>query len=82
MALTKTEKEEIEVIVRKELRSFLDSNTLQQFEKKMIDKMVDEIKKGNVRGDIAELMTKVMTEFYRIMWSRRSFWEPSLKRVK
>lgn len=82
MALTKTDKEEIEKLVRREMRDFLESRTIQQFEKKIIDKMVDEIKKGNVRNDISELVTKVMTEFYRIMWSRRSFWEPTLKRVK
>ena len=37
MALSTTEKKEIEVLVRKEIKDFLSSNTLHQFEDKMID---------------------------------------------
>ena len=82
MALSNTDKKDIEVIVRKEIKDFLNSNTIQQFEKKIVDNIQKEINNGKIRGDINEIVTKVMKEFYKIMWTRRSFWEPSLKNVK
>jgi hypothetical protein len=36
MALSVSDKKEIETMIRKEIKSFLDSNTLNQFENKMI----------------------------------------------
>ena len=41
-----------------------------------------EIQRGKISGDINDIVVKIMREFYRIMWSRRSFWEPTLKAVK
>ena len=70
------------MIVRKEIKDFLNSNTIQQFEKKIVDNIQKEINNGKIRGDINEIVTKIMKEFYKIMWTRRSFWEPSLKNVK
>jgi hypothetical protein len=37
MAFNQTEKNEIEKIVKKEMKEFLESNTLKQFETKLID---------------------------------------------
>ena len=34
MALTDTDRKEIEVMIRKEIKSFMDSNTVKQFEDK------------------------------------------------
>ena len=44
---------------------------MNQFEKKMIDKVKSEIKSGRIKGDINELVTKIMREFYRFMWTQR-----------
>ena len=52
MAFTQSEKNEIESLVRKEIKDFLGSNTLKQFEKSMIDNVKKEIQKGTLRGDI------------------------------
>ena len=82
MALNQTDKREIEKIVRQEIKSFLGSNTMNQFEKKMIDKIKSEIKSGKIKGDINELVTKIMREFYRFMWTQRATWEPRLRNVK
>jgi anti-sigma28 factor (negative regulator of flagellin synthesis) len=82
MALSSSEKKEIEVLIRKEVKSFLESNTLKQFENKMIDLIKSEIKNGRIQGDINEIVVKIMREFYNIMWTKRSFWEPQLKSVK
>lgn len=82
MALSASDKRDIETMVRKEIKSFLDSNTLKQFENRMIDLVQKEIKRGKIQGDINEIVTKIMREFYNIMWTKRSFWEPQLKNVK
>lgn len=82
MALTKADKNDIEIMIRKEIRDFLNSNTINQFENKIVDKIKDEIKSGKITTDVSEIVTKVMKEFYKIMWTQRSFWEPSLKNVK
>jgi hypothetical protein len=82
MALSNTDKKEIEVLVRKEIKNFLDSTTLKQFENKMIDLIRQEIQRGKITGDVNDIVVKIMREFYKIMWTRRSFWEPTLKSVK
>jgi len=82
MALSNSDIREIEVLVRKEIKDFLNANTVKQFENKIVDTIRDEVKRGKIQGDINELVTKVMKEFYKIMWTRRSFWEPSLRNVK
>jgi len=82
MALSNTDKSEIEVLVRKEIKSFLNANTVKQFENNIVDTIRDEVRRGKIQGDVNELVTKVMKEFYKIMWTRRSFWEPSLKNVR
>ena len=82
MALSNSDKKEIEILVRKEIKDFLNANTIKQFENKIVDTIRDEIRRGKIQGDVNEIVTKVMKEFYKIMWTRRSFWEPSLKNVK
>jgi hypothetical protein len=70
---------EIEVLVRKEIKQFLDSQTLKQFEDKMLDKIAKEIKRGKLEGEVKELVVKMFREFYQFMWMNRSYWEPRLK---
>ena len=50
MALTQADKKDIEVMIRKEIKDFLGSTTINQFEKKIIDKIQDEIKRGKIKG--------------------------------
>ena len=82
MALTHADKNDIEVMIRKEIKDFLGSTTINQFEKKIVDKIQDEIRRGKITKDVSEIVAKVMKEFYKIMWTRRSFWVPTLKNVK
>lgn len=81
MALTATDKKEIEKIARDEVKKFLNSTTLKQFEEKMVDLIVKEIRRGKAEKEIKELVVKMMREFYQIMWVQRSVWEPRLKNV-
>jgi hypothetical protein len=79
MALTTTEKKEIEVLIRKEIRSFMENSTLKQFEDKLLDKISKEIKRGKLEGDIKDITLRMFREFYQFMWMNRSYWEPRLK---
>jgi hypothetical protein len=82
MALTSTEKKEIEVIVRKELKDFLGSNTMKQFEEKMLELIIKELKRGKVGTEVKDIVVKIFSEFYQFMWMQRSYWEPRLKNVR
>jgi hypothetical protein len=70
---------EIEVIVRKEIRNFMDNNTIKQFEDKLMDKIQKEIRRGKFEGDIKDIALRMFREFYQFMWMNRSYWEPRLK---
>jgi hypothetical protein len=79
MALTSSEVKEIETITRKEIRNFMDNNTIRQFEDKLIDRIGKEIKRGKLEGDIKDITLRMFREFYQFMWMNRSYWEPRLK---
>lgn len=79
MSLTSSEKKEIETMVRKEIREFLGTNTIKQFEDKLLDLIAKEIKRGNLEGDIKDIVIKIFREFYQFMWTQRGYWEPRLK---
>jgi hypothetical protein len=79
MALTNSEVKEIEVMVRKEIRNFMENNTVRQFEDKLMDKIQKEIKRGKLEGDIKDITLRMFREFYQFMWMNRSYWEPRLK---
>ena len=79
MALTNSEIKEIEVLIRKEMKSFMEANTMRQFEDKLIDSIAKEIKRGKLEGDIKDIVIKIFREFYQFMWTQRGYWEPRLK---
>jgi hypothetical protein len=79
MALNSSDKKEIEVLIRKEIKDFMGSNTMGQFEKKIIDVISKEMKRGKLEGDVKELVVKMFREFYNFMWTQRGYWEPRLK---
>ena len=79
MALTSSEHKEIEVMVRKEIKSFMNNNTVKQFEDQLMDMIQKEIKRGKLEGEIKEITLRMFREFYHFMWMNRSYWEPRLK---
>lgn len=79
MALTNSEVKEIEVIIRKEIKNFMESNTLKQFEDKFMAKIQKELKRGKLEGDVKDITLRMFREFYQFMWMNRSYWEPRLK---
>ena len=79
MALTTTEKNEIEVMIRKEIKSFMNNNTVKQFEDQLMDRISREMKRGKLEGDVKDITLRMFREFYQFMWMNRSYWEPRLK---
>jgi hypothetical protein len=82
MALSAADKKEIETLIRKEIKDFLGSTTVSKFEDKIIERLRNEIKRGNMRGDINELIVKIFHEFYYQLWTGRTHWEGRLKNLK
>jgi len=81
MALTDTDKRDIEVLIRKEIKDFLSSNTLNQFEDKLVDVMRKELQRGKLEGEVKEIVVKMLREFYGFMYTQRSYWESRIKNV-
>ena len=79
MALTNSDIKEIESVVRREIKNFMETNTVKQFEDKLMDKILKDIKRGKLEGEVKEITLKMFREFYQFMWMNRSYWEPKLK---
>jgi hypothetical protein len=79
MALTSSETKEIEVLIRKEIKAFMNNNTVKQFEDQLMDRISREIKRGKLEGDVKDITLRMFREFYQFMWMNRSYWEPRLK---
>ena len=80
MPLNQSDKREIETLVRKEIKDFLNSNTAKQFEDKLVDRITKEMKKnGKLNNEVKDLIIKSFREFYTIMYQQRSFWESKFK---
>jgi hypothetical protein len=79
MALSSTEKNEIEVLIRKEIKDFMKHSTIKKFEDHMMDTIAKEIKRGGLENDIKDIVVKMFREFYSFMWNNRSQWESRIK---
>ena len=79
MALTSSDTREIETLIRKEIKFFMNNNTVKQFEDQLMDKIQKEIKRGKLEGEVKEITLRMFREFYQFMWTNRGYWEPRLK---
>lgn len=79
MALSNTDKKDIEVLIRKEIKDFIGSNTIKQYEDKLIDILASEMRRGKIHGEMKDVVIRVFREFYNFMWTQRGYWEPRLK---
>lgn len=79
MAFTDQDKKEIEKIVKKEIKDFLDTT---QAHNVVIKVMQKELGTRNIDDKIVDLSTKVVVELFKTLWQKKSFWESSLKNVK
>lgn len=79
MALSATDKREIETLVRKEIKDFLGTNTIKQFEDKLLDMVIKDMKRGKSEREIKDLIIKMFTEFYGMMYQQRTMWQSRLR---
>jgi len=79
MALTNSETKEIEVLIRKEIKNFMDANTIKQFEDKFMEKILKDAKRGKLEDEMKDITLRMFREFYQFMWMNRGYWEPRLK---
>jgi hypothetical protein len=79
MALTDSDKREIEKITKKEIKSFMDST---QAHKIVVDMVKKEMGTRDINDKVIDLSTKVVVELFKTLWQRKSFWESALKNVK
>jgi hypothetical protein len=79
MALTATDKREIETLIRKEIKDFLGTTTIKQFEDKMLDLVIKDLKRGKTEREIKDLVIKMFTEFYGMMYQQRTMWQSRLR---
>ena len=80
MALTDTDKKQIGVIVRKEIKDFLSKPQFKNQIENLIDKQVASGRK--TRSEIVDIVSKVTLELYKTFWFRRSMWQSEIKRIK
>lgn len=79
MALTNDDKKEVEKIVKKEVKDFLDTTKAHDVVIKIIQK---ELGTRKIDDKIVDLSTKVVVELFKTLWQRKGFWESALKSVK
>lgn len=79
MALTDNDKKEIEKIIHKEMKNFLEASQAQKIVIGIIQK---ELGTKKIDDKIVDLATKVVVELFKTLWQRKSFWESSLKNVR
>jgi hypothetical protein len=81
MSLTQTDKNEIEVMIRKEIKNFFDSNTSKQFEEKLMDKISNELQRGKFKSHVKDIIIKSFQEYFVMMYHQRSHWESKFRNM-
>lgn len=79
MAISSSDKNEIQTIARREMKSFMDSTQAHNVVIKVIQK---ELGTRRIDDKIIDLSTKVVVELFKTLWQRKSFWESALKNVR
>jgi hypothetical protein len=80
MALTSTDKNQIGIIVRKEIKDFLSKPQFKNEIENLIDKQMKSGKK--TRAEVVDIVSKVTLELYKTFWFRRSMWQQEIKRIR
>ena len=68
-------------MIKKEIKDFFDSNNSKQFEKKLFDKISTDLKRGELKKDVKDIIIKSFQEYFIVMYQQRSFWEQKFRGV-
>lgn len=74
-SLTDTDKNEIERMIRKEIKDVIDDT---KFKKKVKDVMDDEHKSKDFERKLVEISKNVLVQLFKQMYNKRSFWTSGL----
>jgi hypothetical protein len=78
-ALTATDKNEIGVLIRKEIKKEI---TPKQLEKIVVNLVKKELKGKDMENKVVEISKNVLIQLYKQFWVKRNFWASNLKNLK
>lgn len=79
MALSSSDKDEIRSIIKSQLKDFLNTT---QAHTDVIRIVKKEMGARDINDKVVELSSKVVSELFRTLWQRKSFWEDTIRKVK
>ena len=74
-ALTKTDENQIGVMIRKEIKKSFGSD----LEKKVKEIIAKELKGSKFEKEVVKISKDVLEQLYRQLWMRRMFWKNGIK---
>ena len=74
-ALTKTDENQIGVMIRKEIKDAFGTN----LDKKITDMVQKELKGTKFEKRVMEISKDVLEQLYRELWMRRTFWKNAIR---
>jgi len=77
--LTRSDKAEIKKLARKEFESFMKENDFKSKIEAIVKKQMKDDKP--TQKEVAKISEKVLVQFYKTMWQRRSFWSNKLDNI-
>lgn len=80
--LTRDDKSEIKKLVRVEFADMLKKTDIKGLEEKVKKIVTNQLKTDRpTKKEIANITQKVLVQFYKTMWTRRTFWANKLDNV-
>lgn len=73
-------KDDNKSIIKKEIKEFIESSD-PQLKKLINDKVLEAIKGKDSEKHLVEICRNVLTQLYKTLWTKRSFWTNDLKNV-
>jgi len=77
--LTRADKAEIKKLARKEFEDMLKTSDIKSKIEDLVKKQLKNDKP--TQKEIADITQKVLVQFYKTMWTRRSFWANKLDNI-
>lgn len=77
--LTRADKTEIKNIARKEFESMLKDSDIKSKIEDLVKKQLKNDKP--TQKEVADITQRVLVQFYKTMWTRRSFWANKLENI-
>jgi len=77
--LTRSDKAEIKKLARKEFEDMLKTTDIKSKIEELVKKQLKNDKP--TQKEVAKISEKVLVQFYKTMWTRRSFWSNKLDSI-